>query len=676
MLPGIGPAARAALAAEGVRTVGELLLRLPVGFQDRSRIAPLASLAPSSEPVLVRARVGRVDLRQTRRRRRLVEAELHDDSGTALAVWFNSPWMAQRLEVGADRLLYGPVRLRPGAGVLQLVNPEVDVVAGARRGLVPVYRRLGSLAGRRLGRVMEACRNAAAALDDPLPDDVRRWLELPALGAALRVIHGEDFTGAPSPGRARARLVTDELLAHACRVEAVRRARRGDRTEPVGMPAEPLRLMGRLLPFEPTAAQRRVVAEIAEDLARPRPMARLLEGDVGSGKTAVAATVAALVLAAGGQVVMMAPTELLAEQHQRTLERLLRPAGWTPELLVGSLPEPERRRVVAAAASGAAGLVVGTHALFQDEVRFQRLRLVIIDEQHRFGVLQRRAMLAKGSRPHQLVMTATPIPRSLAMTVYGDLDLSVIDELPPGRRPVRTVVRPREPSPRLERFLRSEIAAGGRVYVVCPRIDPGEDAGGAPSVLEALDAWRQRLAGATVAAVHGRLPRGEREAITAAFRHGEVDVLVATSVIEVGVDVPEATVMVIEGAEHFGLAQLHQLRGRVGRGERSSWCVLRTGPELGVASRRRLRVLCRTSDGFRVAEADLALRGPGDVAGAAQSGRIAFRFADPVRDRRRLAAARRVAAQLADEGRLEAVAAALWAAHPVVVEGRGGGAAP
>lgn len=667
-MPGIGPAARVALAAEGVTTVADLLLRLPVGCQDRSTITPVAALQEVAIPVLVRVRVVRVRARSAARRRlRLVEAEVADDSGEATVVWFNNPWVAGSLVVGEERMLYGRVRSRPGTLAPQLVNPEVDAVDGARRGLVPVYRRAGSLAGRRLARVMEACRKAAPLLLDPLPDDVRRLLGLPELSVALRVLHGEEFEGAPAPRAARQRLALDELLAHACRIEAVRRARRSERTCPVQTGTDPVALMRRILPFEPTGAQRRTVIEITADLARDRPMARLLEGDVGAGKTAVAATVMALVANAGGQVALMVPTELLAEQHHRTLADLLSAVGIAPLLLTGSTSAADRQTVLAELAGDAPRVVVGTHALFQEGVRFARLRLVVIDEQHRFGVAQRRALLTKGRHPHQLVMTATPIPRSLAMTVYGDLDLSVIDELPPGRQPVRTVVRVREPSPRLDRFLGDELADGGRVYIVYPRIDAGADDSGAPALLDDLATVRSRFGDAAVGVIHGRMGCEERDAVSAAFRAGSVQLLLATSVIEVGLDVPEASVIVVEGADHFGLAQLHQLRGRVGRGSRPSWCVLRVGSMVGTAARRRLRALCRLHDGFAVAEADLALRGPGDVAGQLQSGRLELRFADLVRDRPRLAAARAVAIRLADDGRLTEVAAALSALHPAAV---------
>lgn len=672
-LPGVGTAIRDSLREHGVERVVDLLLRPPLRFEDRSRVWPIASLGQAQEPVVVRGRVVAVRARRALRRRlRLVEASFEDGTGTLGAVWFNQPWIARELEDGGERVLFGVVRDAPGGG-LQLVNPDLDRIGDAPRGTVAVYRAVGALRGRRLARVMAVCVEAAVEIDDPLPDDVRRAAGLPPLGPCLVAMHGGgEGPPAPSAADARRRVAFDELLAHACRIERERRRRSSERTEPVRLTTSADEMAARLLPFEPTGAQRRTIAEIAADLTRDRPMARLLEGDVGCGKTAVAATVMAMVAVAGGQVALMAPTELLAEQHHRVLCRLLAPVGVRPLLLTGSLAASDRREALNALAAGDGAVAIGTHALFQQAVRFARLRLVVVDEQHRFGVEERRSLADKGVRPHQLVMSATPIPRSLALTAYGDLDLSVIDELPPGRRPVRTVVRAREPNPRLDRFLREEIAAGGRVYLVYPRIEIDKGDPQVPAVLADLEAVRARLPGVAVGVVHGRMPAPERERVTDEFRRGRIQALLATTVIEVGVDVPEASVMVVEGADRFGLAQLHQLRGRVGRGTRSSWCILRTAADAGSAGRRRLAVLCRHHDGFEVAEADLAQRGPGDPAGRHQSGRIRFRFADLVRDRRRLAVARGLAARLGDDGRLDEVAAALGAIHrPVVAAGAG-----
>jgi ATP-dependent DNA helicase RecG len=401
-----------------------------------------------------------------------------------------------------------------------------------------------------------------------------------------------------------------------------------------------------------------VLAEIVADLQKEYPMARLLQGDVGSGKTIVATLAALVALASGHQVALLAPTELLAQQHHLTLMRLLQATPYRPDLLIGSLPAAEKGRVRQRLADGTAHLVVGTHALIEDAVLFGRLGFAIIDEQHRFGVAQRQALLGKGEAPHLLVMTATPIPRSLALSLYGDLEVSVLDEMPPGRTPVRTVVRDDASRPKLAEFLRQEIEDGGQVYWVFPLIEESDKIS-ARAIASHARAVRQALSGIRVEVVHGRTPAPEREAVMAAFSGGEVRVLCATTVIEVGVDVPNASVMVIENAERFGLAQLHQLRGRVGRGRRRSFCVLLAGKDCSPDARRRLDFLVATGDGFRIAEEDFHLRGPGEFTGLRQWGRPEFRVASLWHHRRELEAARALAAATAQRGDLEAVAAAV-----------------
>jgi ATP-dependent DNA helicase RecG len=417
-----------------------------------------------------------------------------------------------------------------------------------------------------------------------------------------------------------------------------------------------------MLPFNLTAAQRRVVSEIAEDLEGPHPMARLVQGDVGCGKTAVAALALRLVLESGHQAAMMAPTELLAEQHARTLQRLFDKTPFDVHLLTSTAND--RDRVAKGLAKGSIRLVVGTHALIQGHLEFEDLGLAVVDEQHRFGVSQRESLLEKGSAPHMLVMTATPIPRTLALTLYGDLDVSVIDQLPPGRRPVKTVVRDGSSQKKFLEFLRHEVADGGRVFVVFPKIDSSE-ATKSPALEERAADIAAQLQPARVGMVHGRMPREARESVTERFRSGEIQVLLATTVVEVGVDVPEASVMVIHGSDRFGLSQLHQLRGRVGRGDRPSWCVLMTEGELSETARMRLDVMCRTNDGFEIAEADLELRGPGEMTGFKQWGSAGFRFADLLVHQDLVGIARDVAARLAAEGRLEEVKKNLRKYHPM-----------
>jgi len=613
----------------------------------------------------------------------IVEAVLEDETGNLPAIWFNQPWVAQRLEDDQVILAYG--QPRPGrGGHLRLVNPEIhpdeagEDAAGVS-GLVARYSPLGGLGGARLRRVLEAARGFLGTIDDPLPADLRKDLELPSLAAAIEELHTPSLSDDTPDRDARLddlaahrsnchrRLAFDELLAFALAVEGERRRRRG-----LGAPActvddDLRRLAAEILPFRLTAAQRRVVREIGGDMAGPHPMARLLQGDVGSGKTVVAALAMLLAARAGYQAALMAPTEILAEQHQRTLESLFAGTRLTPVLLTAGVAAAEARAARAALRRGKVALVVGTHALLQEAVDFAHLGLVVVDEQHRFGAAQRRALVSKGVAPHLLVMTATPIPRSLALTMYGDLDLSILDELPPGRLPVRTELRPASARGRVLAFVRREIARGGRALLVYPLIE-ASDRIDATSLEEAVSEVRAELSGVGIGVIHGRMGRAEREEVFASFRSGVIQAVLATTVVEVGVDVPEASVVVVESAERFGLSQLHQLRGRVGRGTRASWCILLTHPEAGADARHRLEVFCATSDGFDLAEADLALRGPGELAGTRQWGSSGFRFADLVRDHDLVGQARRIAGELAARGELETARTALARFHRIAPE--------
>jgi ATP-dependent DNA helicase RecG len=408
------------------------------------------------------------------------------------------------------------------------------------------------------------------------------------------------------------------------------------------------------------------LAEISKDFESAVPMARLLQGDVGSGKTVVAALAMLMAVESGHQAALMAPTEVLAEQHARTLARLLSPTGHAVQLLIGSLSAAEQRRVREELAGGSAAIVVGTHALFQDSVAFANLGLVVVDEQHRFGVTQRQALAAKGRAPHLLVMTATPIPRSLALTVYGDLDLSIIDELPPGRHEVRTHLRFPDSRSKIFDFARREIEEGGRVFVIFPIIDASEEIDAA-ALTEHEAEVREAFPGVGVEVLHGRLDRASQERAISRFRNGSAQVLLATTVVEVGVDVPEASVMIIESAQRFGLSQLHQLRGRVGRGERQAWCILMADEDLGEEAKCRLEVVCESNDGFEIAEADLRLRGPGELTGLRQWGPAGFRFASLSRDRALITATREMASELEQSGKLDTVLGDLSAYHRVDV---------
>ncbi len=666
---GVAPAVARQLARAGIVTVGDLLWCLPHRYEDRAAPVPLASVTSVNVPVTVVGRFTHMHERFARgRRMRITEALFDDGSGCLPVVWFNQPYVASHL-CRADRVwLHGVLRLSPSGRGVQLVarewESEDDDGAPIHHGrIVPVYRRIGRVSGRQIRSLVFRVLGDLALEDEPLGPYLPPELGVPPLGVALREVHfpaeaALEASGTPlaeylqrrSP--AHRRLAFDELLALAVVIERHRRHREGLSAVRCEISEELRRQARAVLPFQLTRAQRRVLGEIVADLQRPFPMARLLQGDVGSGKTIVAALAALVALEAGAQVALLAPTEILAQQHGATLERLLEPTPYRPAVLVGSLPARAKQQIREELAAGTVRFVVGTHALLEDDVVFPRLGLVVIDEQHRFGAAQRQTLVEKGSSPHILVMTATPIPRSLALSLYGDLDLSVIDELPPGRTPVRTVIRDDGARPRLFEFLRREISAGGQVYWVFPLVEESDKLS-LRAVASHTRAVQAGLPGVPMATVHGRLAAADRQRAMDAFARGEVQVLCATTVIEVGVDVPRASVMVIEHADRFGLAQLHQLRGRVGRGTRPSYCVLLTGPECSELARERLEVLVATHDGFRIAEEDFRLRGPGEFTGLRQWGRPEFRLANLHVHRRELEAARAVAAAAAARGELE-----------------------
>ncbi len=643
-LRGVGPRVAERLARLGVRSVQDLLLHLPLRYEDRTRVTPIGALAPGETAVVE----GEVELASARPgRRAALVCLLGDGTGRLTLRFFHfGPGLQAQLARGTRLRAYGEVR--PGPAGLEMVHPEHRVLPGAEpvpldTALTPVYPSTEGLTQsllRRLAAAALAALEAAPGLE-LLPGDLLRRTGLPPMAQALRLLHRPEpqaplDTLLSGQRPARQRLAFEELLAYLLSLRALRA--RSDR-----LPAPALRPGGGLarrlrdeLPFRLTAAQERVVAEVERDLARSRPMQRMLQGDVGSGKTVVAALAAALAVEAGFQVAVMAPTELLAEQHLRTLRRWFVPLGVEVAWLSGRQAGKEREECLRRLAAHEARVVVGTHALFQGGVRFAALGLVVVDEQHRFGVHQRLALWEKGLRlgryPHQLIMTATPIPRTLAMTAYADLDLSVLDELPPGRQPIETVAMPEARRGEVVARIRQACAAGRQAYWVCTLIEESE-------VLEAEAAeataarLRASLPGIAVGLVHGRMRPGDRDAVMAAFQAGDVRLLVATTVVEVGVDVPRASLMVIENAERLGLAQLHQLRGRVGRGSERSTCVLLYRGPLSETARRRLSVIRRHTDGFAIAEEDLRLRGPGEVLGTRQTGLLQFRVADPLRDR-------------------------------------------
>jgi ATP-dependent DNA helicase RecG len=571
----------------------------------------------------------------------VTRALVADRSGRAWATWFNQPYVKQQLQAGCRVIVTGKVRQFLGQREILVQEYEVareEESLGQAR-IVPFYSLTRGLSQRTLRQLM--CRvldEYADAFPEVLPSELRRRYRLPGIAEALRQIH---FPSTPQTLlQARTRLAYEELFLFQLALLSSSR----NRAENTGVAHAPdgelVQRFFSSLPFSLTPGQEKVWQEIKQDMESPRRMARLLQGDVGSGKTVIAGAAMVKAVQGGYQAALMAPTEILAEQHASTFQKWLAPLGLRVALLTGSLTGREREEALQRLARGEVEIAVGTHALIQEGVAFRRLGLVVIDEQHRFGVGQRARLLEKGGCPDVLVMTATPIPRTLALTLYGDLEVSVIEGLPPGRRPVKTVFLPESRRQDAYGAVRREAAQGGQAYVVCPLVEDSEviQAEAAEELAERLR--RETFPDLTVGLVHGRLKREEREKVMEAFRRGEVQVLVATTVIEVGIDVPQATVMVIEGAERFGLAQLHQLRGRVGRGERPAYCYL-IGRPRGKLSRERLRVLTTCQDGFAVAESDLRLRGPGEFFGTRQHGWPEFRMADLVRDAKLIGVARR-----------------------------------
>ena len=643
-LHGVGPGIAAKLAALGIETVLDLLFHLPLRYEDRTRIHAIEDLR-AGRAAFTCGRIEDAKVRFGRRRSLVVTI---DDGTAAMAMrlfHFNENQRRQ-LRPGRCIACYGEVRPSPGG--VEMVHPEYRLLADGARAptsdrLTPVYPTSAGLGQTLLRGLMDQVldrleRNPDVA--ELLPERVAARHRLVPIGDALGAIHRPPAGTSPeTPLRpdhpARRRLAFEELLAHHLSLRVARR-RLDARQAPAFERGDALvqRFIDSL-PFEPTAAQHRVAREIRADLARPRPMHRLVQGDVGAGKTVVAALAAVLAVANQRQVALMAPTELLAEQHCTSFRGWLEPLGITVAWLSGRLGSRERAQAVAGIADGHAAVAVGTHALFQSQVTFANLGLVVVDEQHRFGVEQRLALRGKGERgglrPHQLIMTATPIPRTLAMTAYADLDVSVIDELPPGRTPVDTAVAPSQRRSEVVARIRRACAGGEQAYWVCTAIEESE----ALACRAAEDTARElaeTLPDLRVGLVHGRMPPAEKDMAMAAFKEARLDVLVATTVIEVGVDVPNASLMIIENAERLGLAQLHQLRGRVGRGARRSACVMMYDGPLTEAARSRLEVLRATTDGFEIAQRDLEIRGPGDLLGTRQTGLAQLRIADLARD--------------------------------------------
>ncbi len=644
-LKGVGPRIAERLARLGIRSVQDLLFHLPARYQDRTRVTPMGALRPGDQAVVE----GEVELAEVRfGRRRMLLVRMSDGTGflTLRFFHFNQKQQAA-LGRGVRLRCYGEVRT--GASTLEMIHPEYQRMgageaAPVEESLTPIYPTTEGLHQLSLRGLSEQALARLAANPQALPEWLPGWLlddlDLPALADALAYVHRpppDAPLGLLESGEhpAQRRLAFEELLAHHLSLRRLRHQARERRAPVLEGDGRLRRAFLEALPFTPTRAQQRVVTEIERDLARPHPMLRLVQGDVGSGKTLVAALAVLQAVEAGAQAAVMAPTELLAEQHYRSFSAWLEPLGIGLAWLSGKSRRAEREAALARLASGEAAVAVGTHALFQEAVGFAGLGLVIVDEQHRFGVHQRLALRDKGLKgdlhPHQLTLTATPIPRTLAMAAYADLDTSVIDELPPGRTPVQTVVLPENRRPEVIERIERACAEGRQAYWVCTLIEESE-ALQCQAAEDTAALLAEALSGLRVGLVHGRMKPAEKEAVMGRFKAGEIDLLVATTVIEVGVDVPNASLMVIENAERLGLAQLHQLRGRVGRGAQQSSCVLMYRPPLSAMARERLAVMRETTDGFEIARRDLELRGPGEVLGTRQTGLVQMRVADLARD--------------------------------------------
>jgi len=666
MVKGVGPQRAELLAERGIYTLGDLLNYLPFRYEDRIRFSKIKEVQPNGTYTL-RARVmsGQA-VRGMFGRDAIYHLLVQDETGSLPCKFFHGGYLDGRLKPGQEVILHGRVdvdRLRPARR--EMVNPQIELVAGEEMDstevgrIVPIYEAVGTFASRQIRRAVYATlQNLDPNIPDILPRDLRERLKFPSRRDALIYTHfpgPEESLDALNLFRspAQRRLIFEEFFLYQLSLALGRKAVRKENAIPFRVREDKVReALKKILPFKPTGAQKRVLAEIAADLEKTVPMNRLLQGDVGSGKTIVALQSAVIAMENGCQAVLMAPTEILAVQHFLSAKRILAPGGYRVELLISGLKPAEKEAVREQIRAGAAQLVVGTHALIEESVEFQRLGFVTIDEQHRFGVLQRKRLMDKavklGHAPHVLVLTATPIPRTLSLTLYGDLDVSVVDELPPGRTPIETRMTTQKHLPGVWESLQREVEAGHQAYIIYPVIEESKlELKAAMEEYEALSG--KVFPKLKVGLLHGRLSSEEKEEVMRRFRRNDIQVLVATTVVEVGVDVPNATVMVIEHAERFGLAQLHQLRGRIGRGAQKSYCILVAQGRLSEDGLQRLKTLVRTNNGFEIAETDLQLRGPGEFFGTKQSGELGFHVANPLRDRELLELARKEAFALTDE---------------------------
>jgi ATP-dependent DNA helicase RecG len=666
MVKGVGPQRAELLAKRGVYTLEDLLNYLPFRYEDRIHFSRVKDVQPGGTYTLRAHVMSGQAVRGMYGRDAIYHLLVQDDSGSLPCKFFHGGYLQDKLKPGMDLILHGKVevdKLRPARR--EMVNPQIEVLGSGEVDstemgrIVPIYEAIGTFGSRMIRRSIYATlQNLDSNIPDVLPPELRERLKFPTRREALIHTHfppaGESLERLNlfrSP--AQQRLIFEEFFLYQLSMALGRKAVRKENAVAFRVREDKVRdALKRILPFKPTGAQKRVLAEIVGDLEKPTPMNRLLQGDVGSGKTIVAMQAAVIAMENGCQAALMAPTEILAVQHFLSARRILAPGGYTVELLISGLKPKEKAAALERIRSGEARMVIGTHALIEDQVEFARLGFVAIDEQHRFGVLQRKRLMDKAAKagfaPHVLVLTATPIPRTLSLTLYGDLDVSVLDELPPGRTPIETRMTSEKHLPGVWESLRREVAAGHQAYIVYPVIEESKlELKAAMEEYERLS--REIFPKLSVGLLHGRMSSEEKDEVMQRFRKNEVHILVATTVVEVGVDVPNATVMVIEHAERFGLAQLHQLRGRIGRGAQKSHCILVAPPRLTDDGRARLETMVRTTNGFEIAETDLLIRGPGEFFGTRQSGELGFHVANPLRDRELLECARKEAFRLVEE---------------------------
>jgi ATP-dependent DNA helicase RecG len=666
MVKGVGPQRAELLGKRGIFTLEDLLNYLPFRYEDRIHFSRIKDVQPGGTYTL-RARVmsGQA-VRGMYGRDAIYHLLVQDESGSLPCKFFHGGYLEDRLKPGQQLILHGKVeidKLRPARR--EMVNPQIEVLSSEEVDstemgrIVPIYEAVGTFGSRMIRRaIYNTLQNLDSNIPDVLPVALLEKLQYPARREALIHTHfppAEESLEALNLFRspAQQRLIFEEFFLYQLSMALGRKAQRKENAIAFRVREDKVReALKRILPFKPTGAQKRVLAEIAADLEKPVPMNRLLQGDVGSGKTIVAMQAAVIAMENGCQAALMAPTEILAVQHFLSARRILAPGGYTAELLISGLKPAEKAAARERIRTGEARLVIGTHALIEDEVEFARLGFVAIDEQHRFGVLQRKRLMDKAAKtgfaPHVLVLTATPIPRTLSLTLYGDLDVSVLDELPPGRTPIETRMTTEKHLPGVWDSLRREVEAGHQGYIVYPVIEESKlELKAAMEEYERLS--RDVFPKLKVGLLHGRMSSEEKDDVMQRFRRNEVRILVATTVIEVGVDVPNATVMVIEHAERFGLAQLHQLRGRIGRGAQKSHCILVAPGRMTDDGRARLETMVRTTNGFEIAETDLLIRGPGEFFGTRQSGELGFHVANPLRDRELLESARKEAFSLVED---------------------------